>query len=519
MSKKTTSRSAAGVIEWYDERSAAPRRTQTTWVMVFFLAGVVMCWLYGAWDGPLIKDNQFYFFISERCASGVPPHVSQFDPKHALSMMMSGVAIKTGRVVGMDDVRSARLLSIFVTAGSISMVWLLAMQLTRSKPASHLSALSMLSFAGFIQMGTIGARPKVFFIFFLLLTMYAFARRKPFWAGVCAGLTFLCWQAGLIMLAAAGTVILMAPRRWKNLLQFLIGAVIPCVIYEAYFLFKGALETQLFQAYIFPAKYMSGQLQEFSHITQAVFHFWKQGFGTMNVLPIVFGLAFLGFWVFVALHVKKTWRFLVANPGWAYFCLGGHVVVALTIYDIQGYPDLFYILPFLAVTVGTGIALIAPRLPDSPLRRTRQTVCVLCALGLLTLVVSGATKFESDYTLTDQFALGEKVNRHLSKGSAVYAIGCTHLLAFNHVDNFTNFGFFFRGMPAYLADLNPGRPTYVPLKDGRLPDVVLLSRRAPPGAEGWIGREYVQVLDGDFRSQGITVLTRSTRRASPANRQ
>jgi hypothetical protein len=57
--------------------------------------------LYEPFDRPITIDNQLYFYVAERVAAGVPPHLSLVDHKHALSAMLSGWAMWPGRVFGL----------------------------------------------------------------------------------------------------------------------------------------------------------------------------------------------------------------------------------------------------------------------------------------------------------------------------------------------------------------------------------------------------------------------------------
>ena len=96
-----------------EQRDIPPKETLAFFVLSL-VATMTIAFCYGVIDLPLLKDNQHYFYMSERVASGVSPHKSHFDPKHALSMLLTGAAIFAGRALGIADLTSARFLSLVV---------------------------------------------------------------------------------------------------------------------------------------------------------------------------------------------------------------------------------------------------------------------------------------------------------------------------------------------------------------------------------------------------------------------
>src|SRR5205085_4969515 len=70
-----------------------PRSADFWYPVFFFLFTVTACWKLNPLRAPILQDDQVYYFISERAASGIAPHLSEFDPKNALSMMVTAVFI------------------------------------------------------------------------------------------------------------------------------------------------------------------------------------------------------------------------------------------------------------------------------------------------------------------------------------------------------------------------------------------------------------------------------------------
>jgi hypothetical protein len=99
----------------------------------------------------------------------------------------------------------------------------------------------MFSFSGFIFMGAIGARPKVFLAFFMLLTLLFTIDQKPFLAGLNASLSFLCWQPSLLFLVLLVLFAFFHQARIKKIATILFGAALPIFTYEAYFILTSSL--------------------------------------------------------------------------------------------------------------------------------------------------------------------------------------------------------------------------------------------------------------------------------------
>ncbi|MFN2377191.1 MAG: hypothetical protein ABR538_11685, partial [Candidatus Binatia bacterium] len=91
-------------------------------LVVWALAAAAFFWRLDALERPLRADNQLYFFMAERAASGVPPHVSHVDSKNQLGVLVTAAAIAGGRAVGADDVVASRVVSIAAAAAAVALV-------------------------------------------------------------------------------------------------------------------------------------------------------------------------------------------------------------------------------------------------------------------------------------------------------------------------------------------------------------------------------------------------------------
>jgi hypothetical protein len=466
---------------------------------------------FGSYDTPLLSDSQHYFFIAERAASGVPPHVSHFDPKNALSMLVSAGAMRVGRVVGVDDVTASRVVSIAAAALAIGLTWTVAQRITGSVTAAWVATAGMLSLYRFMFVAIMGSQPKILLVLFALLSLHFVSRERPVLSGLAAGAAFLCWQPAALLLAAGPIALWMGGRGVREAAVFLLSSLLPLVVYEGYYIQHGALAEQIEQAYRFPYHYMDSFPSSMRPVWRRAR--WvlsiSRGIDHASIVPMLFlawlGLLWAGWWrkrSFVASEAR-------GRPDRWYLALAAHGALASCLVSYQGFPDRFLLDPLMAIAAGwmvSGAATIVGRRIGA--RRAHAVAVLGCVASLVVLGARGHWDFRSITGLGEQRRLGEAVGHLIEAGYSVYAVGCTHLLAFHHVDNYTPFGFFFRGVAEYLQVKTGGRG-YVPLRDGKLPDVILVSRGKYVLDQPWFRQNYLRAKRDDFGRQSVQVWLRS----------
>lgn len=476
---------------------------------VCFLSAIVVWSTYNPVQLPLLGDNAHQFFISERAASGVPPHLSQLSAKHSLTFLLTGLAISIGRGLTIDDIWSARVLSLLIFAGSVWLTGIITFDLAKNRFAAMLAALSLVAFSGYVYQVAQCCRPKVFLVFFMLLAIYAAIRRQPFWLGVWAGLSFLCWQPALIMLGGAILVGLFQVERWNWLKSTCSGALIVVVGYEAYFWWHGVLAEQLRQSYYFPANFMPGEFNGWVALIEVIYY-WARGF-FMHPAPVFLLVGELSFGVIIwrsGFHFSKLCR---DRPGWVYLFVCLNAALIFSIYEHQGYTDLFLLIPFLAILTGYGATMLWRADRFRTLARSLVVISVIC---LVMSILSGPYLMGTNpgspfararYTLQDQRNLAEQVKQlHMEKGD-MYVIGCAHLLAFNRMDNWSMNNAFFRGVREYLLSTATGGPE-VPWEPKPLPPVILTCRYdLPPELQSVLDRKYYESTFAAFQQQNISI--------------
>lgn len=546
------------LIGFGDEPGRVVRWTRAFFALGFAVATIVICVkLFNAWTMPILVDNQHYFYIAERAASGIPPHISNFDPKNHLSTLMTALAMVIGRWFGALDAYSARVLSLAVTAGTVALTWLVTRRLTRSMLAAHMAALTHMAFGEFLYHGSMGAQPKVFLAFFLLASILALTYRRPFLTGAFASMAFLCWQPALLFVAAAAPAVWLSgprmvtfrdfftPKRRASLLCFALGAVLPIAIYELYFVAYGALSEQLFQTYDFPAKYMAdraggwrGFQESWDKLTDSWFRWFRfrvAGITYLSALGLSCLLAITWListpWTLIrrrspdpaktprvrACRWPKWFRggfglFLRRNPAWIYIFLAAAGSSAFTFRNHQGGPDIFFVLPFVAIACGAGPVALARLLFPSYARVLALAGCIFLITRFVQVIPSRAEYYRETvirnnmrFTLKDQYKLAQRLEPWFAEGRAVYLTGCTHLLAFIHKDNWVPYGLLFIKMEEYLT--KHVQPFYLE-RDGKLPEMIFVDRDPFDEFQRFVVREYREVTARDFNFQRIKVFVR-----------
>lgn len=472
-----------------------------------FAISLLACLLVGPDSAPLLEDNQHYYFMAERAASGVPPHVSNFDPKHMLAPLLSAVGILFGRAAGISDVIAARLPSILVFCLSSSLLALLTYRLTDRWIAAVLAGVAFPTFGYLLKLAVIGARPKVFLVFFMLLALYAVTRGR--WKTACAsgGLAFLSWQPGVLIPTVVLLTMKVSGLSWRRLAAGTVAALAPVLLYEAYFVLAGGVGAQLTQSYLFPALYMQGEMSPPSEAYRMLSWLWTTGYG-WNILPLVA----VGGGTVVAHRLVTSYasisEWISREPGWTVFMGTMMLAGAITYYDHQGPPDLFFVLPFVAVLSGIAVdwaakyaGRIVPRVPSASLG-----VLAIVSFLVGAVTTGNAVRSSFGHDIDSQRRLAQTVEEWRQEGHTVYAVGrTTHILALERRSNWTPYSQFFRGVGAFLEDRGMVAP-FVPCRQGRLPRIVLFAgRHHPPGWPLWLQSRYERRTPPEFAEREIQV--------------
>lgn len=470
----------------------------------------------GLAERPLTADNQLYFYLAERAASGVPPHLSHVDSKNQLPSLLSAAGIRVARAVGGDDVFATRVVSIVFAALSLAMIAELATLLAGVAEAGPIAALSLMAARGFFVHAAMGNNSKVFMVAFLLLAHLAMAkprrddtssRRLDVVAGIAAGCAFLCWQPGLLIVAAVVFEALVAREGgWRRCVRVLAATAAPMIVYVAYFAVHGALGEHFRQAYVMTLGSVH-QMRSLSASLRFVFTEVGGPLASLRPVPMALPLVVALALVWVSVSPRRALAALRERRGLLSVLLTGVGATVFTIYDHQGVPDLFFPAPYFALSAALLVAA-AVRLSS---RWTPRAVASLPAAAFVVVLMrqiaadhEGIAISGPTYTLAQQRAVADVVRLLHEEVGDVWVYGAVHLLGLVHLDNHVPYGLFYDDVLSVLSI-----DEYLPLREGRMPEVIVHTRGKLPGSPRYLESAYTEVTPPSFAAQGVRVWRRT----------
>jgi hypothetical protein len=474
---------------------------------LLFGLGLWLFRLYQPFSRAITIDNQLYFFIAERVAAGVPPHLSLVDHKHALSAMLSGWAMLLGRAAGIDDVYSVRILSMILAATLPCALWAVAFRLTRREIVAHITAFVALSFDDFFVQAAMGVRPQLFMAIFMVYSFAALGARRYVTAGATAIASFLCWQPALLVFGSSCVAILLERSSKRALVRYVAGGLIVLLMYEGYFWYHGALREQLFQSYVLPSELGGYKYKPLWDGLVFVLRDGRWGLGWLVVIPAVY-LATLVLLVLEPLvRWRRFWERLRGDALPGALAATALLALAFTLIDHQAYPDRYFLQPFIALANGLvwglPIAWLCERV--GPANRFAAAVSIaVFAAGAIRIATDTQTSYPPDraVTLAKQRQLANRVAALRRRYGPVWAVGCGHLLALRRTGNFDFIGLVIDPKVRHYMESMSGEDGYRP-RNGSMPVVLLTSRGGEGIAFSWLRREYWPVRDEAFEAQGI----------------
>ncbi|MFN2427612.1 MAG: hypothetical protein ABR587_14320 [Candidatus Binatia bacterium] len=434
----------------------------------------------GLWSRPLSMDNRFYFYMSERAASGVAPHVSSPDVKTQLSTLADAASISLGRAAGLDDVRAGRIGTLLYLIVGIWGIGLSVYALGTTGGAAAIAALSVLSFSNLAGHTAVGFNPKILLFTFLAWGPWLVARGRFAWAGAAASLAMLCWQPAAAACVATALGALAGTSRLRALAATIAGGVAAFVLYHAYFAWHGALAAQLFQSWALPLGSVREDAVDWLSGARFVIFGFDHGVDRFGIPGISFVLFVLGgIAALVGVRVPAAGRTAAPPAAVILVLVAGSLMCWFSAYEHQAEPDRFLLIAYFAVAIGVVadrvVTWVRTRIHE---RTSYQLEGALLALLLTFTPRSEFTKTAPADTLDGQLEAAGIVAMASEAYGSVWAYGCIHLLGLAHLTNYHPVEHFWDDLRRYVDET-----TFEPRVHGRLPDVILRCQRLPGRAE------------------------------------
>ena len=316
------------------------------------LVGLVSLLIYvlNGFGGYLGRDLGLYVYAGQMVADGEPPYVAILNRAGPLAHLLPGLGVSIARVFGFDDVLGARLLFCAFAVGAVCATYMVGRDLFTSRVVGLVTAATMLTFHGFIHYASNGPREKTFMVLCLVWVMWCGHRQRWLTAGVFIALATLTWQPAflLTLIITVISILLTSDRRIVSLGRVMVGGLIPTAICAFYFVVVGAFKDFLDGFFLINAQYT--EAVPFSRNPRGLWGAFEDAYG-VSLYFLVVGMATLLTLTVVTLLVKSRRQ---ASNGASLIAIGAAAAwgIAWTYHDINGWPDLFVLLPFGAVGIG-----------------------------------------------------------------------------------------------------------------------------------------------------------------------
>jgi hypothetical protein len=438
-----------------------PLRRRSAWLgLLFALLLTVALFTQFSIDDRLSRDEAVYAYGGQQLAAGVPYYVSIFDAKTPLSPMLAGAGVATAKALGADDVYAVRIVFLLFACADVIAVYLLALWLWGSVLAGVVSAAAFVSYKGFAVDALGGPDAKTPGVAFAVISMVLLVRRRWLWAGATGALAFLVWQPLGVYAAVAVVAVLLGTtedERRGACARALAGAAIPIAGMVAYYWVAGALPAFVDGAVRFPLDGVHRTPDTPGERVSQIIHVVHERYGALHGTLLWGGLAALV--VLVALGVRRGRSLgrIVRDPLVCVVMASLIPLLAFTVYDFQGYPDMYPMLPYAALGVGGAWALVVRGMHD---RRSARAVTVI---GLAAVaVLSGftwegySTSKPSIVSLKVQRARAAAIERILGPRGTLYAIGDPTPLVLTHRRNPSRYIYLGSGVFSWMTAHTPG---------------------------------------------------------------
>jgi hypothetical protein len=461
------------------------------WVVICCVAALAVYLLHGL-HGTLLRDNALYSYAGQQVAEGVPPYVGVFNRAGPLAHLIPGMGVLTARALAVDDLLGIRILFMLLAVASIGVTYLLGRELFQSRLAGLASAAALLSFEHYIHEASTGPREKTAMVLFLVVALLAMTRQSWLLTGIFLSLATLTWQPVFLpaICGVLAAVLVGVDRgvRIRVLGLVAVGGLIPAGIAVGAFLVVSELE-----------RFLDGFLLVNASDTTPS-HFLKNPAGKWRTMLEGYGISFWVLFGGLIAHIVatvQTVRRLRCNRDAVAAALVGtgvlsFVGIAWTMWDFDGPPDLFVLLPGGALGVG---ALIA-----SLMNRGQVRTGIILASGFMVAAIAFALVYaigERSDGLARQraevFAILEAL--HVDE-AAILSVEAPQPLVLSGQRNASDFQMFGPGLVNYVDDVWPGGiEGYGRWIAEQGPMVIAVGRRSIPK---WL----VPTLEADYRSVG-----------------
>ncbi len=416
------------------------------------------------WFAPLGRavalDPATWDYMSVELARGLVPYRDVFLHKTPAAAFIGAAGAATAPALGLLPVQGAHLLFIILGALGPALLYLVCLP-AAGRAAALAAAVFMMGYDQWPVAALEGVRPKVATVVLGLFSLRLAARQRPGAAGASAALATLCWQPGLAFLAGACVPIVSLPRgeRTRALVRLTAGAAAPVVLMLGTLAWLGALGDFVDQAVLFNLDYIDTKS---STVGETVRRLYRLS-GTWNRPELLLFVPALA----AAASARRRFPLTLV--------MAGAVYVAMMFVSFQRLPDTILLTPFVAATLGIGIA----RLFEGALTRPAASILAV-SVALLLALTPTSSRFRLRVDYEGQAAAMATLSEGLEPDDAVVAVSVPEFLIHSGRRNAWKWPYLWFGVDRFAADHTEGG------FDGMLdelertePALILVGRRWP----------------------------------------
>lgn len=443
---------------------------QPDWLLFGVVLLVAACVFgLGGLEGFVRRDAANVLYSGQQMAQGIPHFVSIFDHSGVFTPLVAGLSAIVATAASLDEILLVRAIFLALNCVAAAGLYLLASTLFESWRVGLLAAFVFVGFECFGSSATTGPVPKAPMVPFAILCLWLTTRRQWFWSGLFGALALLAWQPAGIFLAVAFLLALVQSRsagsRVRSVLLTVAGALIPILAVVVYFLAKGAFYELIDGVILFNLTYLerpayqSALLYRLTAPIGSVFRSYS-----VSAIPIVLGV--------LTLCVLAVWRLkehqgslarLLAKDRFASYLLSFPLAAILVLMDFQSCPDLYVLLPYVAVAAGWFLFLAFRGLmAEAGLGSKMQVVSflVLCGALVASAAVDHRIAAQTDRlehgSLEEQYQWARKISDQCGPDCRFVSIGVPEILVLLRWTNPNPYVSIISGMDNRLEATTPG---------------------------------------------------------------
>jgi len=322
-------------------------------------------------------------------------------------------------------------------------------------------------------------------------------RDKPFWAGFCSMLSFICWQPGLLF---TGTLVLVSSNyltSWRDLrcVKVMLGALVPLVLLVFYFFWVGALGdlwrwTIAYNFRVYAPETTRG-------LSDALAHLWRVSLRVFKLEIILVLISLIGMAMFATESFRAGLKRAERFESWNFksaLLIPPVIYLVFCLINFQSGPDLIPLFPFIGLFAGYGLIKLGEARLGRGLLKPLPSLALI-VIAILVLFRAATYKLESGMTLQDQDREFSEISRVLGPSDSIYVHGTTEILVLLNRPNLSPYIFLDRGKDDWIAKRTSGSfQSVIDEMESCAPKIVTLSRVGKVAhrheLEQWVNQHY-----------------------------